>query len=110
MFAGDLSEAIGLRSHTSSYCKILRLFWLRELSHNLKLPKGEFVERNKGECVETGPAFSWTFQRWAGCLFPFAVMVTHLKGEELVVERNHHIAFVDDLVCESLRQTYIDQT
>lgn len=106
MYAGDFSETIGLRGNTSSSCKIFRRFWLRELSHNLKLP----VERNKAECIETGPVSSRTFQRLAGCPFPFAVMVTHLEGEELMAERSGHIAFADDPVCECSRQIYIDQT
>lgn len=66
------------------------------------------MARNKAVCIETGPASSRTFQRLAGCPFPFTVMVT--RGEELVAERNRHIAFADDPVCECLRQTYIDQT
>lgn len=78
--------------------------------HNLKLPEGQFMERNKAECVETAPLSSRTFQRLAGCPLSFAVMVTHLEGEELVVERNRHIAFADDPLCDCLRQTYIDQT
>lgn len=68
------------------------------------------MERNTAECVETGAASSRTFQRLAGCPFPFAVMVTHLEGEELMAERNRHVAFADDPVCECLRQAYIDQT
>lgn len=48
-------QEIGLRGHASSYCKFFRRFCLRELSHNLKLPNGEFVERNKSEYIATAP-------------------------------------------------------
>ena len=58
------------------------------------------MERNKAECRGTGPASTRTLQRLARCPFPVAVMVTRLEGEELMVERNSHIAFADDPVCE----------
>lgn len=81
-----------------------------EQSHNLKPPKGELVERNKAKCVEAGVVSSRTFLGLAKCPFPFAVMVTHLEGGELMLERNCHIAFAADPVCDCLRQSYTDQT
>lgn len=109
-YIGDFKELIGLRGNVGSCCKILRWFHIGELSHNLKPPEGEFVERNRAKCVEAEVVSSRTFLGLAGCLFPFAVMVTHLEGGKMMVERNCHIAFAADPVCDCLGQSYTDQT
>lgn len=71
---------------------------------------GELVVRNKAKHVETGAVSIRTFLGLARCLFPFAVMVAHLEGGELMVERSCHIAFAVDPVCDCLGQSYTDQT
>lgn len=68
------------------------------------------MDRSKAQCIETGPVSSRMFQRLAARPFRFAVMVIHLEGEELMLERSRHIEFADDPLCERLRKTSIDRT
>lgn len=66
------------------------------------------MEGNKAKCVGVVMVSSRTFLGLAECPFPFAVMGTHLEGGELMVERNCHIAFAADPVCECLGQSSTD--